>query len=57
MSILIAVLLVLLLGGALTFGAVRATASVQRGRTFIRWMVVVFVAYVALISIPVVIGI
>lgn len=56
MSTPVAVLLVVVTGGALTFGSVRATASVREGGTFLRWMVAVFVAYVVLITLPVVIA-
>ncbi len=56
MSTPLAVVLVLLTGGLLTFAAIRATASVREGSTFLRWMVAVFVAYVALMTLPVVIG-
>ena len=51
-----AVLLAVAIGGLLTFGATRATANVHRGKTFLRWMVVVFVTYLALITLPVVFG-
>lgn len=56
MSAAIAVPIVLLLGAALTWGAIRATATVQKGRTFLRWMIVVFVVYLAMISLPVTMG-
>ena len=56
MSTPVAVLLVVLTGAVLTFGAVRATASVRSGRTFLRWMIAVFIAYIALITLPVVIA-
>ena len=56
MSTPLAVVLVLLTGGLLTFAAVRATASVREGSTFLRWMVAVFAAYIALITLPVIIG-
>ncbi len=56
MSPTVATIVVLLLGAALTFGAIRATSSVQRGRTFLRWMLLVFVAYLAMISLPVAMG-
>jgi hypothetical protein len=56
MSIPLAILPVLGVGVLLTFGATRATANVQRGRIFLRWMVVVFVTYLVLIALPVVIG-
>jgi len=52
----VAVSVVLLLGATLTFGAIRATSSVHHGRTFLRWMLVVFVAYLAMISLPVAMG-
>lgn len=50
----LAVILVLAVGILLTFGATRATANVSRGTIFLRWMVVVFVTYLALIMLPVV---
>lgn len=53
MSTPIAVLLALTVGSLLTFAATRATASVQRGKAFLRWMVVVFLTYLALITLPV----
>ncbi len=56
MSTPLAILLVLGVGVLLTFGATRATANVRQGQTFLRWMVVVFVTYLALITLPVVIG-
>ena len=49
-----AVLLVLALGGLLTFSATRATASVEQGSVFLRWMLVVFAMYLALITLPLV---
>lgn len=52
----IAVLLAVAIGALLTFGATRATANVLNGRAFLRWMVVVFVTYVALMTLPVVLG-
>lgn len=56
MSTPIAFILALGIGGSLTFAATRATASVTQGRTFLRWMLAVFAAYVALISLPVLVG-
>ena len=56
MSTPIAFILALAIGGSLTFAATKATASVTQGRTFLRWMFAVFVAYVALISLPVLVG-
>ena len=52
----VAALLALLLGSLLTFAATQATASVTRGRVFVRWMVLVFLAYVLLIGLPIVVG-
>lgn len=54
MSIPVALALVLTIGALLTFAATRATASVKEGPLFLRWMLVVFVTYLALISLPVV---
>jgi hypothetical protein len=48
----VAVLLVLALGALLTFAATRATASVDEGRAFLRWMLMVFATYLALITLP-----
>ena len=45
--------LVLAVGALLTFDATRATANVQNGRTFLRWMPVVFAASVVLMSLPI----
>lgn len=56
MNTLVAVFLVVLLGVALTVAATRATASVQDGAVFVRWMVVVFVTFLALITLPVVLA-
>ncbi|GMV06797.1 MAG: hypothetical protein AMXMBFR53_30720 [Gemmatimonadota bacterium] len=49
----VAVSLALATGGLLTFGATRATACVKNGKAFLRWMLVVFAAYLALITLPV----
>ena len=56
MGTVCAVLLVLATGAALTFGATRATASVQDGSRFVRWMLIVFGAYLVLITLPIVFG-
>ena len=56
MSTPLAVLLAVTVGALLTFSASRATASVRQGRVFLRWMVVVFAAYLALITLPVALG-
>lgn len=56
MKIPLAVLLVLGIGALLTFSATRATENVRKARTFLRWMVVVFLAYLALITLPLIAG-
>lgn len=56
MSTPLAVLLALAVGALLTYGATRATANVLNGRLFLRWMLVVFVTYLALITLPVALG-
>jgi predicted benzoate:H+ symporter BenE len=56
MSTPFAIVLALLAGGLLTFGATRATASVSKGPLFLRWMITVFVTYLVLISLPVLAG-
>lgn len=56
MSTPVAILLALATGALLTFGATRATASVHHGKAFLRWMIVVFATYLALITLPVVIA-
>lgn len=43
-------------GLTLIFGAIRATSAVGRGSDFVRWMLVVFGAFVALASIPLLAG-
>lgn len=50
------VLLVTAVGGLLILGSANATASVTRGPVFVRWMIVVFVAFLALASIPLLAG-
>ncbi|MCG6957931.1 MAG: hypothetical protein LJF04_18215 [Gemmatimonadetes bacterium] len=47
-----AVLVVLSVGALLTFSATRATATVDEGPVFLRWMLVVFAMYLALITLP-----
>jgi hypothetical protein len=56
MSTPFAVSLAIATGALLTFGATRATANVLNGKLFLRWMVVVFVTYLALITLPVALG-
>jgi threonine/homoserine/homoserine lactone efflux protein len=51
-----ALIVVLALGALLTFGATRATASVREGPAFLRWMLVVFATYLALMALPVVVA-
>ena len=54
MSTPVAISAALFVGALLTYGASRATASVSRGTVFLRWMIAVFITYLALISLPVV---
>jgi Mn2+/Fe2+ NRAMP family transporter len=56
MSTVISIVVAVGVGVLLTFSASRATATVHRGRTFLRWMVIVFVTYLALISLPVLVA-
>jgi hypothetical protein len=56
MKTILSVLFALVVGSALTFAATRATNSVREGRTFLRWMIVVFATYLVLISLPVLVG-
>ena len=56
MSTTLAVLSAVGIGALLTFGATRATANVLNGKLFLRWMVVVFITYLALITLPVALG-
>jgi len=53
MSTFLAVFLALAAGALLTLSAAQATASVRRDRLFLRWMLVVFAAHLALITLPV----
>lgn len=56
MSTPLAVILAVAVGALLTYGATRATANVLNGKLFLRWMVVVFGTYLALITRPVALG-
>ena len=56
MSTPVAILAALVVGALLTYGASRATASVSQSPAFLRWMVAVFITYLALISLPVLAG-
>jgi len=53
---LLVVLLVLILGAALVFSATRATANVDEGSRFVRWMVAVFLCFLALAALPVLVS-
>lgn len=50
------VLLAVAAGLTLIFGAIRATSAVGRGSDFVKWMLVVFAAFIALASIPLLAG-
>jgi hypothetical protein len=56
MSTPLAVFLTVAIGALLTWGATRATANVLNGKVFLRWMVLVFITYLALITLPVALG-
>ena len=56
MSAPVAAILALAVGTLLTYSATRATASVKNGKTFVNWMVTVFVAYLLLIGLPILAG-
>lgn len=56
MTPLVWVGLVVLVGIALITGASRATVSVSEGRVFVKWMMVVFAAFLALAAIPILVG-
>jgi len=55
-TIPLAVALVVGLGAALIYAATRATATVEEGHIFIRWMLVVFLCFLLLAALPVVIA-
>jgi threonine/homoserine/homoserine lactone efflux protein len=46
----------LVCGALLIWGASRATVSVNEGRVFVKWMVVVFGAFLVLAAIPILAG-
>ncbi|MDT8340071.1 MAG: hypothetical protein RQ751_01045 [Longimicrobiales bacterium] len=56
MTVPIALVIVLVLGVGLIYSAVRATATVEDGPAFLRWMVAVFTFFALLASLPVVIA-
>jgi hypothetical protein len=43
-------------GVLLVWGSSRATVSVNEGRVFVKWMVVVFAAFLMLAAIPILAG-
>lgn len=51
-----AVALAVTLGVTLVFAATRATASVEDGTAFVRWMLVVFLAFLLLAALPIVLA-
>lgn len=56
MTIPVAVAIVVGLGLALIYAATRATATVDQGPVFLRWMLMVFVCFIVLAALPVVIA-
>lgn len=56
MTLPIAVAIVFGLGVSLVYAATRATATVEQGRPFIRWMLAVFLCFLALASLPVIVA-
>jgi threonine/homoserine/homoserine lactone efflux protein len=50
------VLLVAVVGVVLVVASGSATTSVSRGPTFVKWMLVVFAAFLVLASIPILAG-
>ena len=50
------VLILLVVGGLLILGSARATETVTDGPVFVRWMILVFVAFLALAAIPILAG-
>jgi hypothetical protein len=56
MSLPILLAVIVALGVALLVASNRATANVQRGRIFVRWMLVAFLAYIGLAALPILIG-
>jgi hypothetical protein len=58
MSLSLPVMLVMVfaLGGLLLFSASKATSTIEQGTVFVRWMILAFVAYAGLVSIPLAVG-
>jgi hypothetical protein len=56
MSLPVLLALSVVLGATLWLAATRATATVENGRVFVRWMVLAFVAFVGLVALPLVVG-
>ncbi len=56
MSLALLLLLVAALGALLLLAASRATRTVEQGTVFVRWMVLAFVAYAGLVSVPLIVG-
>jgi len=55
-TIPVAVAIVVGMGLALIYAATRATATVDQGPVFLRWMLMVFVCFTVLAALPVVIA-
>ena len=56
MNTYVAVGIVLALGGTLVYSASRATAHVEEGGRFVRWMLVVFACFLILASLPIILS-
>lgn len=56
MNLPLLLLLVAALGALLLLAASRATRTVEQGTVFVRWMVLAFVAYAGLVSVPLIVG-
>lgn len=46
----------LALGALLLVAASKATATVEKGSTFVRWMILAFLAYAGLVALPLAVG-
>lgn len=56
MNLALVLVLVVALGAVLLLAASRATRTVEQGTVFVRWMILAFVAYAGLVSIPLAVG-
>ena len=56
MNAWVAVPVAILVGAGLIYSASRATVTVDEGRTFVRWMLVVFACFLVLASLRVVLA-